>query len=114
MTAEPVDGRCTRCGAAIDAEDGFRLFETAGSGKAAFCRLEHVIPWAIQGADWESGAFREPPPSADLPDQCAHCGQPLPEDALLLVRHRAGHRIPDEFCSIDHLLAWAKAGGRWQ
>jgi hypothetical protein len=29
------------------------------------------------------------------------------------VRHRGEHRIPDGFCSVDHLLAWAKAGGRY-
>jgi hypothetical protein len=33
---------------------------------------------------------------------------------VLLVRHRGEHRIADAFCGIDHVLAWAKAGGRWQ
>ena len=33
---------------------------------------------------------------------------------MLLVRHRGEHRDPDGFCSVDHLLEWAKAGGRWQ
>ena len=33
---------------------------------------------------------------------------------VLLVRHRGENRIPDDFCSVDHLLEWAKAGGRWQ
>jgi hypothetical protein len=30
------------------------------------------------------------------------------------MRHRAEHRIADAFCSVDHLLEWAKAGGRWR
>jgi hypothetical protein len=45
---------------------------------------------------------------------CAHCGAALDEGHLVLVRHRGEYRIPDGFCSVDHLLAWAKAGGRWQ
>ena len=31
----------------------------------------------------------------------------------MLVRHRGEHRIADDFCSADHMLEWAKAGGRW-
>ena len=38
----------------------------------------------------------------------------LGEAHLLLVRHRGEHRIPDGFCSVDHLLEWAKAGGSWR
>ena len=38
----------------------------------------------------------------------------LDEATCVLVRHRGEHRIPDGFCSVDHLLEWAKAGGRWQ
>jgi hypothetical protein len=33
---------------------------------------------------------------------------------VLLVRHRGEHRVADGFCSVDHMTAWAKAGGRWQ
>jgi hypothetical protein len=33
---------------------------------------------------------------------------------VVLVRHRGEHRIPDAFCSADHLASWAKAGGRWR
>jgi hypothetical protein len=33
---------------------------------------------------------------------------------VLVVRHRGDHRIGDAFCELDHLLQWAKAGGRWQ
>ena len=46
---------CTWCGAGVEGDDGFRLYEPAGARRAAFCRLEHVIPWAIQGAHWEPG-----------------------------------------------------------
>jgi hypothetical protein len=77
-----------------------------------FCRLEHVVPWAMHGANWEVGG---PAKYAALDERaCAHCGERLGEGHLLLVRHRAEHRIPDGFCSVDHLLAWAKAGGRWR
>jgi hypothetical protein len=33
---------------------------------------------------------------------------------VLLIRHRGEHRIADAFCGADHLLEWAKAGGRWR
>ena len=45
---------------------------------------------------------------------CALCGEPLGDVRLLLVRHRGEHRIPDGFCSVDHLAEWAKGGGRWR
>ena len=113
--------RCTWCGEAVERDDGFRLAEPAGTGdeplgarRAVFCRLEHVVPWVIQGAHWEPGALGEPPELDEAQRDCAHCGEPLPELHLLLVRHRGDHRIPDAFCSIDHLSAWAKAGGRWR
>jgi hypothetical protein len=104
--------RCTWCGNAVEPEDGYRLAETAGERGAVFCRLEHVVPWAIQGAHWEPVVPREPP-AMEGASTCAQCGVELTEGGLVLVRHRGDHRIPDSFCSIDHLLAWAKAGGRW-
>lgn len=72
------------------------------------------MPWAIQGARWEAGKIEEPRDLAADLDVCAHCDAPLGEVRLVLVRHRGDHRIPDGFCSVDHLEAWAKAGGRWQ
>jgi hypothetical protein len=33
---------------------------------------------------------------------------------VLLVRHRGEHRVADDFCSVEHMGEWAKAGGRWQ
>ena len=41
---------CTWCGAEVEAGDGFRAYEPAGERRAVFCRLEHVVPWAIQDA----------------------------------------------------------------
>ena len=97
----------------MDAGDGYRLAEPTGARGAIFCRLEHIVPWAIQGAHWGAG---EPPELShgDPVEACAHCGRPLDDGRLVLVRHRAEHRIADGFCSVDHLLEWAKAGGRWR
>jgi hypothetical protein len=105
---------CTWCGVSVETEDGFRLYEPAGDRRAAFCRLEHVIPWAIQGAHWEAGELDEPASIEREPLTCAQCGRPLGEVHVLLVRHRGENRIPDDFCSVDHLVEWAKAGGRWR
>ena len=102
--------RCSWCGRGVDAEDGFRLGERPGDRRAVFCRLEHVIPWIIQGPHWEAG---EPPETGEAVEKCSFCEAPLGEVRLLLVRHRGEHRIPDGFCSVDHLSRWAKAGGRW-
>ena len=94
-------------------EDGYRLADAQGGRHAAFCRLEHVIPWAIRGERWETDGVDEPDdPKGDV-GRCARCETPLGEGRLLLVRHRGVHRIPDGFCSVDHLTAWAKAGGRY-
>jgi hypothetical protein len=105
---------CTWCGAPVERDDGYRLAEEPGERRAAFCRLEHVIPWAIQGAHWEPGLPDEPAGVAADLDACARCGEPLGDVHVVLVRHRGEHRIPDAFCSVDHLAEWAKAGGRWR
>jgi hypothetical protein len=106
--------RCTWCGEGVEPGDGFRAYEPAGERRATFCRLEHVVPWAIQGAHWEAGPAREPEPVLRETVACSQCGETLSEVRVLLVRHRGEHRIPDGFCSVDHLAAWARAGGRWQ
>jgi hypothetical protein len=106
--------RCSWCGNPVELGDGFRLAEQAGERGAVFCRLEHVVPWAIQGAHWEAGIPPEPAAAVGAEAACAQCGTQLGESHLALIRHRGEHRIPDGFCSVDHLLAWAKAGGRWQ
>ena len=105
---------CSWCGVAVDRDDGFRLTEPAGERKAVFCRLEHVVPWAIQGAHWEPGRLLEPDEPDDGLGRCVHCGGALGDRRVLLVRHRGEHRIADAFCGTDHLLEWAKAGGRWR
>lgn len=105
--------RCSWCGEAVEVDDGFRAYEPAGERRATFCRLEHVVPWAIRGPHWDPGPLGEPP-ETDAGAGCAHCGEPIGEVHVLLVRHRAEHRIPDSFCDVEHLAAWAKSGGRWQ
>jgi hypothetical protein len=102
--------RCTWCGRAVEPEEGYRAGETPGARRAVFCRLEHVVPWFIQGPHWEAGeAIAE-----DGPEECSQCGARLGDVRVQLVRHRGPHRIPDAFCSADHLAEWAKAGGRWR
>jgi hypothetical protein len=32
----------------------------------------------------------------------------------MLVRQRGEARVGDGFCSVEHLLEWAKAGGRYR
>ena len=117
MAAAPGAGareRCSWCNREVDAGDGFRLGERPGGRRAVFCRLEHVIPWAIRGASWEPGGPQEAPGPGDPVGECALCAAPLGTAGLVLVRHRGEHRIPDGFCSLDHLDTWAKAGGRWR
>jgi hypothetical protein len=106
--------RCTWCGTGIEGEDGFRLAKSPGERHAAFCRLEHLVPWALKGAHWEAGAPPEPTSVADSLETCAHCGERLGDVRVTLIRHRGEHRIPDAFCSVDHAAAWARAGGRWR
>ena len=106
--------RCSWCDRLVEPEDGWRLHELPGARRAAFCRLEHVVPWELQGAHWQPvppGEERDPEAAGGT---CAHCGERLGDVVLTLVRHRGEHRIPDSFCSVAHLAAWAKAGGRWQ
>jgi len=109
-----VETRCSWCGSGIDAGEGYRAAEEAGERVAAFCRLEHVVPWAIQGPHWEPGALAEHPREDAALASCAECGAPLGETRVLLVHHRGEHRVGDAFCTTDHLRAWAQAGGRWR
>lgn len=107
-----MEERCSWCGEAVEADDGLRAYEPSGARRAVFCRLEHLVPWEMQGAHWE--ADRDPSPDAsDAEALCAHCGAELGDTRVLLVRHRGEHRIADGFCSADHMAAWAKSGGRW-
>ncbi len=72
------------------------------------------MPWGIKGAHWDPGAVTEPEGTGDSADRCAHCDEELADVRVLLVRHRGEHRIADAFCSVDHMVEWAKAGGRWR
>ena len=106
---------CSWCGTAVAPDSGYRAAEPAGERRAVFCRLEHVVPWAIQGAHWEADEADElAAASVADPGACAHCGAPLTATQLVLVRHRSEHRVADRFCSVDHLADWAKKGGRWR
>jgi hypothetical protein len=104
---------CTWCGEPVEPSDGFRLGEFPGDRGAVFCRLEHVVPWAIQGPHWEAGLPVEPSGLDSEIDLCAQCGEPLADVRVILVRHRGEHRVPDGFCSVTHLREWAQAGGRY-
>jgi hypothetical protein len=110
----PTTETCSWCGVGVAGDEGFRLYEPAGSRRAVFCRLEHIVPWAIQGAHWKPGELSDPAPAERGVLGCAHCGRELGEVHVLLTRHRGEARVHDDFCSVDHLLEWAKAGGRWQ
>lgn len=105
--------QCSWCGVAVQEDEGYRAAEPAGDRFAVFCRLEHVVPWVIQGAHWSAGSVLEPGDPGDALGRCAHCGGALDEARVLLIRHRGEHRIADAFCGTRHLLEWAKAGGRW-
>ena len=110
-----VSEACSWCGVAVEQDEGFRAAEPAGERVAVFCRLEHIVPWVIQGAHWDAGTL----PGVDGDNglglgRCAHCTAALDDTYVLLVRHRGEHRIADTFCNADHLLDWAKAGGRWR
>jgi hypothetical protein len=110
----PAGERCTWCGAHVERDDGFRLAEEPGDRGAAFCRLEHLVPWALNGAHWRPGEPDEPGEVVHSLETCSHCGEKLGDVRVVLVRHRGEHRIPDAFCSVDHARDWAKAGGRWR
>jgi hypothetical protein len=109
--SEESTERCTWCGKPVERDDGWRALEQPGARRAVFCRLEHVVPWHIQGPHWEAGEAGEA--ASEAPATCSQCGEPLGDVRFLLIRHRGDHRIPDAFCSADHMAAWASAGGRF-
>jgi ribosomal protein L24E len=105
-----MSDRCTWCGTTVEAGDGYRAYEPAGARRAVFCRLEHLVPWAIRGASWEAGELVDDPGL----QTCSFCGAALEEAHVLLLRSRAEHLIPDGFCNVGHMLEWAKTGGRYR
>jgi hypothetical protein len=110
-----VSERCTWCGTDVASGEGFRASEPAGARRAVFCRLEHVVPWAIRGAYWEpAGEDDSDAATVEVGTACAHCGEPLGDAPVLLVRERGEYRVGDGFCSVGHLLEWAKGGGRYR
>jgi hypothetical protein len=113
MAAAESTESCSWCGNAIERTDGWRAQEIPGSRRAAFCRLEHIFPWRVRGPFWEPGEIEEPSGTGDSIETCSQCGKQLADVRVVLVRHRGDHRIPDAFCSADHMSEWAKAGGRW-
>jgi hypothetical protein len=108
------EARCNWCGTAVGADDGYRAAEQAGERLAVFCRLEHVVPWAIQGPHWDAGSLPQEPPQDDALERCAVCATTLDATRVLLVHHRGEHRIADAFCGVEHCASWARAGGRWR
>jgi len=113
MESETRAKRCTWCGRKVDRDDGYRAYEPAGARAAVFCRLEHIVPWSIQGPVWEAGELETPEREDGEPLRCSLCDSELGEVHVLLVRHRGEFRIPDAFCSAEHMAEWAKKGGRW-
>ena len=109
-----VRERCSWCGAAVGLDEGYRVAEEAGERRAVFCRLEHVVPWAMQGPHWDAGPLGETLTANSELDRCAECGVTLDDTRVVLVHHRGEHRIADAFCGSDHLLLWSRAGGRWR
>ena len=114
--AAPANRVCTWCGTEVPDDDGFRLAETATGRAAVFCRLEHVIPWLIKGARWDAGddAGEGTAGETEPIERCSWCEAQLGDERIVLVRHRGVHRVADGFCDLDHLGAWAKAGGRFR
>lgn len=117
-----ADEKCSWCGEKVEPDDGFRASrahtgEAGGSAdaerRAVFCRLEHVVPWVIQGAHWSPGNGLTEEDDSDALGACVRCGAELDDKRVLLIRHRGEHRIADAFCGAEHMLEWAKAGGRW-
>lgn len=108
-----ADEKCSWCGEPVEPDDGLRACEPDADRRAVFCRLEHVVPWVIQGAHWTPGTGLTDSDDSAALGACVRCGAELDDKRVLLIRHRGEHRIADAFCGAEHLLEWAKAGGRW-
>jgi hypothetical protein len=103
--------KCDWCGVYLDDESAIKLLWPSRSLGAAFCRLEHVVPWIMTKNDWHIWDRVEVPEGAA--DSCAQSGVDLDEGAIYLSREREGIQIADGFAGPEELLAWAKAGGRY-
>ena len=69
--------QCSWCGTEVRSDEVFRAAEPEGERKAVFCRLEHIVPWAIQGAHWEPGTVLRPGDSREGLGRCVRCGKRL-------------------------------------
>jgi hypothetical protein len=105
---------CSWCGSSVDPDEGYRAVLPGRARRAAFCRLDHVVPWALDGARWEPGSPLARDDQGRGLGSCVRCGGALPDDRLLLIRHGGRHRIADAFCGVEHLVEWARSGGRWR
>ena len=100
MSAE----HCSWCGEPVPVDDGFRAFEPIGERRAVFCRLEHVVPWAIRGAHWAPAAIAAGELRDGLEPECAQCGVALTDTRVLLVSATAvSTGSPMGSAASDHL-----------
>ena len=104
-------GKCDWCGVGLEDEDGVRLLKPARNMGAAFCRLEHVVPWLMKKNDWHILGPTEIPDSAT--PTCSVTGEDLDESSIYLVRWPSGVEVADGFQDSDALLEWARSGGRY-
>ena len=115
-SASLVAETCTWCGTEV--ETGRRLPRLRAGGRAPRrCSAGSSTSSPGRSPTLTGRRVRPPPSRPTLPATspiCSHCGAELADTQVLLVRHRGEARITDAFCSVDHMEAWAKAGGRFQ
>ncbi|MFY9487294.1 MAG: hypothetical protein WAP35_01165 [Solirubrobacterales bacterium] len=109
---------CNWCAAAVAAENRYAVTEIALARELSFCRLEHIVPWVIREKRRERGMIAAVDDAVaktllEEAGDCAECGSVPQDGAVVLVHERSGERILDAFCSLEHLRAWASAGGHW-
>jgi hypothetical protein len=98
---KPVEiAHCARCGGAIDPDDCYSVTGESG-GRAALCRVEHIVAWVLRGAVWQ------------LLDDTAAAQSAAGDEQIVLTRHRSGEAIAETFSTPEELRAWASAGGPW-
>ena len=99
-------------GRASTATRASALAEPEGERRAAFCRLEHVVPWAIQGAHWDPGGCSRAATSPTRASGAAPIAATTLGDArVLLVRHRGEHRIAGRLL-LASTTCWRLGEGR--
>ena len=68
----------------------------------------------MQDAHWEAGELSEEAGVAEEVTRCSFCEAELGMSTSCSSATAASFRIPDGFCSVDHMAQWAKEGGRWR